>query len=95
MKKLVVVTLVMAIISSISTLVCLIKFSKYVEVSKVNKCVVDTTINKVRIDSIQLVIKTKDSIITKIKEHEEQEIKEAASLNDSSAIELFKELVSD
>lgn len=95
MKKLVVVTLVIAIISSISTLVCLIKFSKYVEVSKVNKCVVDTTINKVRIDSIQLVIKTKDSIITKIKEHEEQEIKEAASLNDSSAIELFKELVSD
>ena len=95
MKKLVVVTLVMAIISSISTLVCLIKFSKYVEVSKVNKCVVDTTINKVRIDSIQLVIKTKDSIITKIKEHEEQEIKKAASLNDSSAIELFKELVSD
>lgn len=95
MKKLVVVTLVIAIISSISALVCLIKFSKYVEVSKVNKCVVDTTINKVRIDSIQLVIKTKDSIITKIKEHEEQEIKEAASLNDSSAIELFKELVSD
>ena len=95
MKKLVVVTLVIAIISSISALVCLIKFSKHVEVSKVNKCVVDTTINKVRIDSIQLVIKTKDSIITKIKEHEEQEIKEAASLNDSSAIELFKELVSD
>lgn len=95
MKKLVVVTLVIAIISSISALVCLIKFSKYVEVSKVNKCVVDTTINKVRIDSIQLVIKTKDSIITKIKENEEQEIKEAASLNDSSAIELFKELVSD
>lgn len=95
MKKLVVVTLVIAIISSISALVCLIKFSKYVEVSKVNKCVVDTTINKVRIDSIQLVIKTKDSIITKIKEHEEQEIKEAASLNDSSAIELFKELVSN
>lgn len=95
MKKLVVVTLVIAIISSISALVCLIKFSKYVEVSKVNKCVVDTTINKVRIDSIQLVIKTKDSIITKIKEHEEQEIKEAASLNDSSAIKLFKELVSD
>ena len=95
MKKLVIVTLVIAIISSISALVCLIKFSKYVEVSKVNKCVVDTTINKVRIDSIQLVIKTKDSIITKIKEHEEQEIKKAASLNDSSAIELFKELVSD
>lgn len=95
MKKLVVVTLVIAIISSISALVCLIKFSKYVEVSKVNKCAVDTTINKVRIDSIQLVIKTKDSIITKIKEHEEQEIKKAASLNDSSAIELFKELVSD
>ena len=95
MKKLVVVTLVIAIISSISALVCLIKFSKYVEVSKVNKCVVDTTINKVQIDSIQLVIKTKDSIITKIKEHEEQEIKKAASLNDSSVIELFKELVSD
>ena len=75
MKKLVVVTLVIAIISSISALVCLIKFSKYVEVSKVNKCVVDTTINKVRIDSIQLVIKTKDSIITKIKEHEENELR--------------------
>lgn len=61
---------------------------------KDNKYEVDSIINCVQIDSIQLVIKTKDSIITKIKEYEKQEIENAANLNDSDAIKLFKDLVS-
>ena len=93
MKKISIITLIIAIINVILTLVCINKYECRSNL-KDNKCEVDSIINCVRIDSIQLVIKTKDSIITKIKEYEKQEIEDAANLNDSDAIELFKDLVS-
>lgn len=55
----------------------------------------DSIINKTKIDSIELVIKRKDSTIINIKEYIKNEIKEANNLNDSSSIELFKQLVSE
>lgn len=56
---------------------------------------VDSIINRVRIDSIELVITQKDSIIVNIKNTIEDEVKEANSLNDSASLELFERLVSN
>lgn len=57
-----------------------------------NKC--DTTINKVRIDSIEYIIKSKDSIINKIKYNEKEYTKKVDALDDDANVKLFKELVS-
>ena len=57
-----------------------------------NKC--DTTINKVRIDSIEYIIKSKDSIINKIKYNEKKYSKKIDALDDDANVKLFKELVS-
>lgn len=56
---------------------------------------VDSVINRVRIDSIELVITQKDSTIVNIKNTIEDEVKEANSLNDSTSLELFERLVSN
>lgn len=56
---------------------------------------VDSVINSVRIDSIELVITQKDSTIVNIKNTIEHEVKEANSLNDSVSLELFERLVSN
>lgn len=56
---------------------------------------VDSVINRIRIDSIELVITQKDSTIVNIKNTIEDEIKEANSLNDSASLELFERLVSN
>ena len=57
-----------------------------------NKC--DTTINKVRIDSIEYIIRSKDSIINKIKYNEKEYTKKVDALDDDANVKLFKELVS-
>lgn len=59
----------------------------------INKC--DTVINKVRIDSIEYVIRSKDSIINKIKYDENKSIEKANNLNYDDAVKLFKRLVSE
>lgn len=56
---------------------------------------VDSVINRVRIDSIELVITQKDSTIVNIKNTIEHEVKEANSLNDNASLELFERLVSN
>lgn len=56
---------------------------------------VDSIINKVQIDSIELVIKEKDSTIVHIKNTIRDEIDKANALNDSSSLELFERLVSE
>ena len=56
---------------------------------------VDSIINRVRIDSIELVINQKDSTIVNIKNTIEHEVKKANSLNDSASLELFERLVSN
>lgn len=59
----------------------------------VNKC--DTVISKVRIDSIEYVIKTKDSIINNIKYELQKDIKKVDSFDNDANVELFKQLVSE
>ena len=55
----------------------------------------ETGINHVRIDSIQLVITERESIVYKLKEHEKDIEDKIISLNDSATWELFKKLVSE
>lgn len=57
--------------------------------------VVDTTYNKVILDSIQINIKQRDSIITKIKYEMQYEIKKADTISNDSAVKLFKQLCTD
>ena len=58
-----------------------------------NKC--DTVINKVRIDSIEYIIKSKDSIINKIKYDTKEYYNKVDALDDDANVKLFKELVSN
>lgn len=57
--------------------------------------IVDTTYNKIVLDSIQINIKQKDSVITKIKYRMQYEIKKADTISNDSAVKLFKQLCAD
>ena len=57
-----------------------------------NKC--DTSVNKVRIDSIEYIIRSKDSIVNRIKYNEKEYTKKIDALDDDANVKLFKELVS-
>lgn len=57
--------------------------------------IVDTTYNKIVLDSIQINIKQKDSVITKIKYRMQYEIKKVDTINNDSAVKLFKQLCAD
>lgn len=92
MKKLLIALLFMAIINLCLQMVIINKISSRSELKLTD---VDSVINKVRIDSIELVITQKDSTIVNIKNTIEHEVKEANSLNDSASLELFERLVSN
>jgi hypothetical protein len=92
MKKLLIIMVIIAIIIVSLQIVIINKISS-VEVN-LNKDV-DSIINKVQIDSIELVIKEKDSTIVHIKNTIRDEIDKANALNDSSSLELFERLVSE
>lgn len=92
MKKLLIMLIVIVIIIVGLQIVIINKISS-VEVN-LNKDV-DSIINKVQIDSIELVIKEKDSTIVHIKNTIRDEIDKANALNDSSSLELFERLVSE
>lgn len=57
--------------------------------------IVDTSYNKVVLDSIEVDIKYKDSVIKRIKYNMKYEINKINTINDSAAIELFKKLCTD
>lgn len=57
--------------------------------------VVDTTYNKIVLDSIQINIKQRDSVITKIKYRMQYEVKKADTISNDSAVKLFKQLCTD
>ena len=92
MKKLLIALLFMAIINLCLQVVIINKISSRSELKLTS---VDTAINKVRIDSIELVITQKDSTIIHIKNTIKDEINEANTLSDSSSVELFERLVSE
>lgn len=95
MKKLLITVLFFVltnIIINVVTIICLkVRFSvEYF--ANPNKC--DTVINKVRIDSIEYIIKSKDSIINKIKYDTKEHYNKIDALDDDANVKLFKELVS-
>lgn len=94
MKKLLVAVLILSIVNLYLLIIIYSGISLGVDdFSFHSKC--DTVINKVRIDSIEYVIRSKDSVINKIRIDEKKYINKANELNDTSAIELFKRLVSE
>lgn len=94
MKKLLVAVLILSIVNLYLLIIIYSGISLAVsDISFYNKC--DTVINKVRIDSIEYVIRSKDSVINKIRINEKKYINKANELNDTSAVELFKRLVSE
>lgn len=54
--------------------------------------IVDTTYNKIVLDSIEYKIHTKDSIVVKLKKKVEYEITQALNATDSDAVKQFYEL---
>ena len=59
------------------------------------KEIIDTVYNTIVLDSIKYNIKVKDSIIYSIKYEYEKKYEEINSIDDSSAVELFKQLCTD
>lgn len=93
MKKLLIVTLVIAIANLVLLTLMFNRINRFnVEVSYESK---DTVINHFRIDSISLIIHEKDSVINNIIIEKNEAINESNSLSDSASYELFLELLSN
>ena len=60
-----------------------------------NEIIIDTVYNTIVLDSIKYNIKVKDSIIYSIKYEYEKKYEEINNIDDSSAVELFKQLCTD
>lgn len=94
MKKLIIINLIITILNTIFLITFNGKFSvrNVDDFAFINKC--DTIINRVRIDSIEYYIRSKDDIINNIKIETKNEIENANALTDTASVELFKRLVS-
>lgn len=93
MKKILIIQVIIALITIYEVKLINKISSSISELTRLTN--VDSVINRVRIDSIELVITQKDSTIVNIKNTIEHEVKEANSLNDSASLELFERLVSN
>jgi hypothetical protein len=93
MKKILIIQVIIALITIYEVRLINKISSSISELTRLTN--VDSVINRVRIDSIELVITQKDSTIVNIKNTIEDEVKEANSLNDSASLELFERLVSN
>ena len=92
MKKLIILNIFLLIINFVLIVTFYGSFKTVDEFRFTNKC--DTNINRVRIDSIEYYIRSKDSIINNIKIETKYEIENANALSDTASVELFKRLVS-
>jgi hypothetical protein len=93
MKKILIIQVIIALITVYEVRLINKISSSISELTRLTN--VDSVINRVRIDSIELVITQKDSTIVNIKNTIEDEVKEANSLNNSASLELFERLVSN
>jgi hypothetical protein len=93
MKKILIIQVIIALITVYEVRLINKISSSISELTRLTN--VDSVINRIRIDSIELVITQKDSTIVNIKNTIKDEVKEANSLNDSSSLELFERLVSN
>lgn len=90
MEKIMKIILFIVIIINVLIMMC-------VSITKPDKHtvnIIDTSYNKVIIDSIIYNINIKDSIITELKKKVKYEVEQAINDNDSIAIEQFKKLTS-
>lgn len=92
MKKLIIILIAVTFLNLIGTAVLIRETISY---NGNNISIADTSINRIQIDSIQLIIKQKDSIIYNIIEEIEYEKIKADSLDDNGSVELFKRLLSE
>lgn len=92
MKKLIIILIAVTFLNLIGTAVLIRETISY---KGNNISIADTSINRIQIDSIQLIIKQKDSIIYNIIEEIEYEKIKADSLDDNGSVELFKRLLSE
>lgn len=89
------IIIILVIIACIITNVCsdYIRYKNKKDNVKHNTIeIVDTTYNKIVLDSIEYRIHTKDSIIVKLKKKVEYEITQALNATDSDAVKQFYEL---
>lgn len=93
MKKILIIQVIIALITVYEVRLINKISSSISELTRLTN--VDSVINRVRIDSIELVITQKDSTIVNIKNTIKDEINEANALSDSSSVELFERLVSE
>lgn len=63
------------------------------EISNIHNDGIDTTYNKIVLDSIEYNIIKKDSVIYNLKTEMQDEIKKSYILNDSASVKLFESLV--
>ena len=94
MKKLLIIVIVLNVLNLLIIFLTFGRIGLNVEGFVLDKCRIDTVVNKVRIDSIEYIIKSKDSIINKIKYNEKEHSKKIDALDDDANVKLFKELVS-
>lgn len=92
MKKIIIIVLVIEIINLSLTLFVI---NKIKSVEAFNEHNVDTIFNKLRIDSIQYNLIQKDSTIITINNIIKDEINKADSLNNDSAVILFRRLLQE
>ena len=86
MKKLIIINLIITILNTIFLITFNGKFSvrNVDDFAFINKC--DTIINRVRIDSIEYYIRSKDDIINNIKIETKNEIENANALSDTASV---------
>ena len=93
--------LTITIIVLVGMIMCLILYifynAKYNQKNKIKETiiVIDTTYNKIVLDSIKYNIVYKDSIVYKLKEEMEYEKDKVYNMSDNDAVKLFYELVSE
>lgn len=94
MKKYIIEILIVIMINVVS----LVIFHRaFIHIDPINSNIssIDTTYNRFRIDSIEIVIHKQDSIIYDIKEDANKDILESLNDDDSAAVNRFLQLVYD
>lgn len=94
MKKYIIEILIVIVINVVS----LVIFHRaFIHINPINSNIssIDTTYNRFRIDSIEIVIHKQDSIIYDIKEDANKDILESLNDDDSAAVSRFLQLVYD
>lgn len=92
MKKLLIVVLIIVLINLFITIIILNK-SEYRSNTNLTNVFPDTTVTNIRIDSVTYNIKGIDSTIIKYNDYEKEIENKVLSLDDSSTVVLFYELI--